>query len=43
MMADGGAIAKWYKVRQDQLDERVKAIIEGRVDMGDAENEIERA
>lgn len=42
LIADGSAIAKWFKIRQDQLMERERDIIEGRVDLGDQEGEIDR-
>ena len=41
LMTDGTAVAKWFKIRQEQLFEREKDIIEGRIDFGD-ENEIDR-
>ena len=40
MMADGTAINKWFKIRQDQLNERQRDILEGRIDLGDADGEI---
>jgi len=42
LRADGNAITKWFKQRQDQLMQRERDIIEGRVDLGDAEGEIDR-
>ena len=42
LIADGNAIAKWFKIRQDQLMERERDIIEGRVDLGDQEGEVDR-
>lgn len=42
LMADHSAITKWFKIRQDQLMERERDIIEGRVDLGDQEGEIDR-
>lgn len=42
LQADGSAISKWYTKRQQQLREREKDILEGRVDFGDAEGEVDR-
>ena len=42
LVADHSAITKWFKIRQDQLMERERDIIEGRVDLGDQEGEIDR-
>ena len=42
LLADHSAITKWFKIRQDQLMERERDIIEGRVDLGDQEGEIDR-
>ena len=41
LVADGSAISKWFRIRQDQLNERQKDIMERRVDLGDAEGEID--
>ena len=42
LMADGTSINKWFKIRQDQLNERQRDILEGRIDLGDADGEIDR-
>lgn len=42
LIANGSAITNWFKIRQDQLMERERDIIEGRVDLGDQEGEIDR-
>ena len=41
LVADGSAISKWFRIRQDQLNERQKDIMERRVDLGDADGEID--
>ena len=42
LIPDGAAINKWWNLRQEQLFQREKDIIEGRIDLGDAEGEIDR-
>ena len=42
LIPDGNAISRWYTLRQNQLFERERGILEGSIDIGDAEGEIDR-
>jgi len=42
LVAEGNAIQRWWNIRQELLLKREQDIIEGRVDLGDADGEIDR-
>ena len=43
MISDGTAISRWQQIRQDQLFQREKDIMDGRIDLGEENGELDRA